>query len=187
MSEPKVESRLLLSFASIPPSLSPRRWCQVLVYIRLQSSCNNSLSLSCIDTHHTHPHPATQRDIHQHYRPLTLSSQSPLPFGLFPSPTLSPALRPSCLSSLYISSDFANGFLVAEIFSRYYPKDITMHSFDNGTGMSKRKDNWLQLEKFFLKIGFHVERRVIDSILHCKSDCVVAFIETIYTLLTNKT
>lgn len=40
---------------------------------------------------------------------------------------------------------------MAEIFSRYYDKDVRMHGFDNGTATRVKRDNWGQLTRFFQK------------------------------------
>ena len=46
-------------------------------------------------------------------------------------------------------SDFSNGFLVAEVFSRYYPADVALHSYDPAaTNAARKKDNWELLLKF---------------------------------------
>jgi hypothetical protein len=50
---------------------------------------------------------------------------------------------------MYAHRDFANGFLIAEVLSRYYPSDIEMHSFENVTSMERKRANWVVLEKLF--------------------------------------
>ena len=43
--------------------------------------------------------------------------------------------------------DFSNGYLVAGIFSWYYPQQIEMHSFSNGASLQTKLGNWQQLER----------------------------------------
>jgi hypothetical protein len=48
--------------------------------------------------------------------------------------------------------DFANGFLFAEVLSRYYPVDVEMHSFENVASTELKRANWAVLERLF-KVG----------------------------------
>ncbi|XP_078494778.1 spermatogenesis associated 4 isoform X1 [Ciona intestinalis] len=82
--------------------------------------------------------------------------------------------------------DLANGFLVAEIFSWYFPKDIQMHSYDNGTSLPTKLGNWSQLERFFTKKKLDIPKEMIDGTIHCKRGAAELLVQTIYSLLTNR-
>lgn len=61
-----------------------------------------------------------------------------------------------------------------------------MHSFDNGTSITKRQDNWAQLEKLFIRKNFPISRTAIDNVIHCQPDSAIPLITQLYTLLTSK-
>ncbi|GMH87966.1 hypothetical protein TrVE_jg2367 [Triparma verrucosa] len=83
--------------------------------------------------------------------------------------------------------DFSNGFLIAEIFSRYFARGLAMHSYDNGTAVRVKKDNWGQLMKFFRKQGLDIITDAeITSIIHCEDGAVATFIKRIYQALTQR-
>ncbi|OWZ17998.1 hypothetical protein PHMEG_0007986 [Phytophthora megakarya] len=89
-----------------------------------------------------------------------------------------------------VKRDFANGFLVAEILSRYYDKDISMHSYDNGIGMKVKKDNWDQLVKLFARFAdleLLTTKSDIDAIIHCQNGAAVSFLTKLYQCLTKRT
>ncbi|XP_014672533.1 PREDICTED: spermatogenesis-associated protein 4-like [Priapulus caudatus] len=82
--------------------------------------------------------------------------------------------------------DFSNGFLVAEIFSWYFPQDIYMHSYSNGTSLQSKMGNWTRLQRFIEKQKLCIPTDLIDGTIHCKEGAAQVLIETIYALLTNR-
>eukprot|EP01018_Ginkgo_biloba_P006474 Gb_11052 [translate_table: standard] len=86
-----------------------------------------------------------------------------------------------------IKRDFSNGFLVAEILSRYYPQEIQMHSFDYGTKLAKKRDNWEQLKKVFAKVDFSASHDEIENIVNCgPNNGIGPLLERLYGFLTHK-
>lgn len=61
-----------------------------------------------------------------------------------------------------------------------------MHSFDNGSSLAARKDNWALMSRYFRKRGFETDQDEVDSIIHCEPGAAVAFINRAYTFLTNR-
>ena len=89
------------------------------------------------------------------------------------------------------TSDFGNGYLVAEIFSRYYDKDLSMHSFHNGASLSCKRDNWGQLLRFFDKRGVApggvpVTRLEAEEIMVGEAKAVLTFVARIYEFLSGR-
>ncbi|XP_041378766.1 spermatogenesis-associated protein 4-like [Gigantopelta aegis] len=85
-----------------------------------------------------------------------------------------------------VRRDFSNGYLVAEIFAWYYPHDLQMHSFTNGTSVQAKQGNWQQLERFFTREKLDISKDYIEGTIHCKPGAAKLLLERMYTLLTLK-
>ncbi|KAM4621920.1 spermatogenesis-associated protein 4 [Polymixia lowei] len=90
------------------------------------------------------------------------------------------------ISSKNVRRDFSNGYLVAEMFSCYYPEDFPMHSYDKGTSLPAKQGNWSQIERFLQKQNLHLMREVVDGTIHCKPGAAEILVQEVYTMLTNR-
>lgn len=81
--------------------------------------------------------------------------------------------------------DFANGFLVGEIFSRRYP-DIKMHSFDNGTELRRKMSNWEHLDRMFTKLEIPITKKHWEPVMHNAPGAALDLIKIIYQMFTKK-
>jgi len=82
--------------------------------------------------------------------------------------------------------DFSNGYLIAEIFSCYYPQEIQMHSFDNGTSIETKTGNWPIIQRFFQRQEFGIPCEEIEGTIHCKPGAAALLIQRIYTIITDR-
>ncbi|CAD7927847.1 unnamed protein product [Amoebophrya sp. A120] len=85
-----------------------------------------------------------------------------------------------------VGRDFSNGFLVAEVLSRYHPKEIHMHSYEAGTQLKIKRDNWDQLLKFFVKHKVDIGRPDFDPVINNVAGASVALMKKLYTFLTKR-
>lgn len=73
--------------------------------------------------------------------------------------------------------------------TRYYAKDITMHSFDNGISYKTKKDNWAQLAKVFKRLSFPpdlLSEEECNAIIACEDDAAMEFVCKLFELLTKR-
>ncbi|KAI9103100.1 hypothetical protein DFS34DRAFT_607456 [Phlyctochytrium arcticum] len=84
--------------------------------------------------------------------------------------------------------DFANGFLIAEIFGRFYPNEtlLDVERYYTGDSIPQKMQNWDQLEKFFKKNGLAIPREATMAIMTCQMDAATLFICNLYTLFTHR-
>ncbi|KAJ3163319.1 spermatogenesis-associated protein 4 [Geranomyces variabilis] len=84
--------------------------------------------------------------------------------------------------------DFANGFTIAEIFSRYYPHDplLVPGQMYTGESMELKAKNWEQLQKFFRRRSIKIPAEATRAVMASQPDAGPRFIVSVYTLLTGK-
>ncbi|KAJ3366461.1 spermatogenesis-associated protein 4 [Allomyces javanicus] len=74
----------------------------------------------------------------------------------------------------------SNGYLVAEVLYRYYPRDVPIHGLDTGTGKRSRTSNWGVLERIFAKKGIPVTKDSITSTIQELPGAVEAILQLLY-------
>ncbi|KAI8472558.1 MAG: hypothetical protein J3K34DRAFT_375963 [Monoraphidium minutum] len=84
-----------------------------------------------------------------------------------------------------VKRDFANGFLFAEVLSRYYPSDIEMHSFENVTSTELKRANWMVLDKLFKKRAIPVEPRHVEAVMAADGDAAAEVLQLLYTFINS--
>lgn len=87
-----------------------------------------------------------------------------------------------------IKKDFINGFLVAQVLSRYYPHCIPMHTIDNGVSKKARKDNWQLIQKYLQNKDIKEEglkKLNFEQYIENENNEVINFVILLYTQLTN--
>ncbi|XP_047441459.1 spermatogenesis-associated protein 4 isoform X2 [Mugil cephalus] len=106
-----------------------------------------------------------------------------------PKKTGLPSETVKWLQSLHMSfyprnvrRDFSSGYLMAEIFSHYYPQDFSMHSYDKGTSLSAKQWNWSQIQR---KQNLHLMKEAIYGTVHCKPGAAELLVQQVYGILTN--
>ncbi|KAJ3393144.1 spermatogenesis-associated protein 4 [Lobulomyces angularis] len=76
--------------------------------------------------------------------------------------------------------DFANGFLIAQIISKYRSDLVGMHSFDTGSGPAARRANWDLLTKIFIKLELNISEKLTKDVSSCSPTAAPKILEIIY-------
>lgn len=83
-----------------------------------------------------------------------------------------------------LTRDLANGFVVAEILSRYYPKEVDIYQFYNGLKIEKRKDNWERISQTLAKHGMKLSQAEWEPMVFLKKEAALNFSKTYPSSLT---
>jgi hypothetical protein len=76
--------------------------------------------------------------------------------------------------------DFSNGYLVAEILSKYDMGEISMHSFQNSTSTEEKKGNWVLIQKFLRAHGINLTSETTESIMSQDQAAVDRFLQHLF-------
>jgi hypothetical protein len=83
--------------------------------------------------------------------------------------------------------DLSNGFLVAEILSRYFHDKLDMKSFSSGLSMEEKQSNWHYIKKLFGKFDqLQLKDDLIQKIINQAPNAGFEFLCILYKYLTKK-
>ena len=83
--------------------------------------------------------------------------------------------------------DFINGYVIAEVISIHQKNVVVLPSYSNSHSTIAKKDNWLQLERVFQKIGFDAKPSEYSQIKDGDMNQLIVLMTKLCKFLTNKT
>lgn len=86
-----------------------------------------------------------------------------------------------------LTRDLANGFVVAEILSRYFSAEVDIYQYYNGLKIEKRIDNWQRITKVLNKNGFACTNLDYEPVIYLKKNAALEFIKRLYEFLERRT
>ena len=82
--------------------------------------------------------------------------------------------------------DLDNGFLLAEILTRYYPSKIQMFSLENSHNYDFRKNNWSIIESFLKKQELELKEVDYERLVQGDRSKLREFVVQVFEILTKK-
>mmetsp|Transcript_18548 Transcript_18548/g.16142 ORF Transcript_18548/g.16142 Transcript_18548/m.16142 type:complete len:116 (+) Transcript_18548:28-375(+) len=82
--------------------------------------------------------------------------------------------------------DLANGFIVAEILSRYFPKEINIYSYDNGLKNSKKLDNWQRISKILKAKDLEIPKEEFEPVVYYAKGAAELVLKKLYEFLEKR-
>jgi CH-like domain in sperm protein len=75
---------------------------------------------------------------------------------------------------------------VAELLSKFYPKEFNMRTYENGLSAHFRNDNWTQIQGACQRHGFQLPSEIVSAVMLEKHGAAVELLELLYEQLSGK-
>ena len=83
--------------------------------------------------------------------------------------------------------DLSSGFVVADILSRFYPSDVSLHTYSITSNTKCKEDNWRQLHMFFRKRRVPITADDVNTALKARdTEFAVNLLQRIYAHLAKR-
>ena len=83
-------------------------------------------------------------------------------------------------------SNFANGYLLAQILELFFPQEIQSVGFHTGVSSANKRDNWRQIQTFFLRYEFPLSDSEIMSMMQAKKSGTMPFLLKVHKFLADQ-
>ena len=83
-------------------------------------------------------------------------------------------------------TNFANGYLLAQILELFFPQEIQSVGFHTGVSSANKRDNWRQIQTFFLRYEFPLSDSEIMSMMQAKKSGTMPFLLKVHKFLADQ-